>query len=517
MTQRLARVAQSPLVHVLGTAAFPVVFLWAHNTSERIAPMTPLRPLMVIWACALAVFLLIRAILRDPLRAGLLTSLLIAAFFTFGRIREFVDPFGTGFDDRRLIVLFVLVLFIGGTLALRAGRIAKGATQALNLVASVLVLLNVTQIVISAGGPGGPSPPHGSTFRLPGVEEGATRPRRDVYYLIFDRYPNVRTLREDFGFDDQPFLDFLRSHGFFVADESLANYPKTVHSLASSLNMTYLDDLAARVGPGSDDWSPLLASLQGSNVATAFHDLGYRYEHVGSWFDPTRIDPAADHNNDYGAVSEFSGVLLETTMWPTLATSLGIDASFERRHYETALFQFRAVERIARDPAPTFTFAHFLLPHPPFVFDSRGRYLAPGDVERMGIEKAYLEQLRYTNRRIRELVLDLLSQPERSRPIIVIQSDEGPHFRRLVEDEAHFVWPDASDAELGRKLRILNAYYLPGEGEPPYETISPVNTFRLILSRYFGADLPLYEDRAYVYRDASHPYLFTDVTSRLRR
>jgi hypothetical protein len=44
-------------------------------------------------------------------------------------------------------------------------------------------------------------------------------------------------------------------------------------------------------------------------------------------------------------------------------------------------------------------------------------------------------------------------------------------------------------------MKILNAYFLPGEGAAGlYPSITPVNTFRLIFDVYFGADLELLED-----------------------
>jgi hypothetical protein len=49
------------------------------------------------------------------------------------------------------------------------------------------------------------------------------------------------------------------------------------------------------------------------------------------------------------------------------------------------------------------------------------------------------------------------------------------------------------------RLAILNAYYLPGvDSDLIYPSISPVNTFRLILNTYFGADLPLLPDESYL-------------------
>jgi hypothetical protein len=88
---------------------------------------------------------------------------------------------------------------------------------------------------------------------------------------------------------------------------------------------------------------------------------------------------------------------------------------------------------------------------------------------------------------------------------------------QLQPPEDRLAWSVASKEELGRKLRILNAYYLPGQPPmQPYPTITPVNTFRLILDDYFGANLELLPDRTYVFADFEHPYRFEDVTDRLR-
>jgi hypothetical protein len=47
-------------------------------------------------------------------------------------------------------------------------------------------------------------------------------------------------------------------------------------------------------------------------------------------------------------------------------------------------------------------------------------------------------------------------------------------------------------------VAILNAYYLPyGGSELLYDSISPVNTFRLIFNYYFDGDYELLEDKAY--------------------
>jgi len=59
-------------------------------------------------------------------------------------------------------------------------------------------------------------------------------------------------------------------------------------------------------------------------------------------------------------------------------------------------------------------------------------------------------------------------------------------------------------------MKILNAYYLPAARELPYASISPVNSFRLILNNYFHTAYPLLEDRSW-FSSYNAPYDFQEI------
>ncbi|HEV8564148.1 MAG TPA: sulfatase-like hydrolase/transferase [Actinomycetota bacterium] len=496
---------------VLG--AFPVLFLWAQNLQEDVSAPEALRLAALCVAGVTAAFGLLWLATRDPHRAGLATAVLAVLFFSFGRVEGELNWAADPALETQLLVAWGLFALAGTAYALRARTRAPKLTRSLNLVVSMLVLLNVIPIIANqfeetARATG--------RYVIPGVDPASVREKPDIYYVIFDRYASQETLTEQYGFDDADALGFLEQRGFYVARDSLANYPKTTHSLASSLNMTFLDDLARRMGADSGNWDPLYGMLRGFDVATGLQELGYRYYHLGSWWAPTSTDPDADVTMEFRSQSEFSAVFSRTTAWPTLADRVGIDqtADFERTEYERALFQFEALERIPDDSDPTFTFAHFTLPHPPYVFDVEGNYVTRAQADRIGPDAGYVQQVQYTNARMQELVDTLLAGADD--PIIIIQSDEGPHPEALERDEDGYDWTEAPLEDLQRKLRILNAYYLPDGGENGlYSTITPVNTFRLIFNEYFGADLPLLPDRTWVFQDKAHPYRLTEVTDEL--
>jgi len=65
-------------------------------------------------------------------------------------------------------------------------------------------------------------------------------------------------------------------------------------------------------------------------------------------------------------------------------------------------------------------------------------------------------------------------------------------------------------------MEILNAYYLPERGKAAlYESISPINTFRVILNLYFGAHLELLSDESYYSDSWDRPLSLVNVTDKL--
>ena len=168
-----------------------------------------------------------------------------------------------------------------------------------------------------------------------------------------------------------------------------------------------------------------------------------------------------------------------------------------------------------------FVFAHIMSPHSPFVFQADGspapaRSAAPATWyddainpasadQRESFIRGYRGQVEFVNRRIRQVLESLLTDSSRRR-IIILQGDHGPNMTLQMSG------PTAAAA--AERLSILNAYYVPPDMRSRlYLSITPVNTFRVILNRYFGGSEPLLPDRNYLSPD--DPYDFIDVTGEL--
>ena len=518
------RIAGYP-IHSILFAAYPVLFLFSQNLREQVTIEPLLGPLAVAIAAGAALTGVLWLALRNPHAAGLLASAVIGLFFSYGHAWNLV---GEALEDPRYLLVLWFSLFVAAiAVAVRLGKRAAAATPALNLIAGALVVFNALPVVgyqvrevwagdrpAAAGQPSRGSAP---------VQTGG----RDVYYLIFDRYASQQTLREAFNFDNRPFLDELRERGFYVADHSTANYLKTSLSLASSLNLEYLDIAALEERAASpDDVQPIYEMLRGSfEVERFLHRRGYRYIHVGNLWPPTQRNAAADETYVYSGLPEFTVELLGTTLYRALGDLVPSDQPtsdeppFFRTQYNYTAYQLDRLRRATQLRGPKFVFAHVMLPHWPYVFDPEGRYVSRPRQQERGEVTGYVAQVEYSNAYLLDLIDTLLSVPEDERPIILLQSDEGPPPLTYTADERGFQWLEATQAELDMKFQILNAYYLPGidpEAAGLHPTITPVNSFRLVFNAYFGTDYEPLPNRNWVFVDQAHLYDVADLTDRVR-
>lgn len=513
--------ARAWYLHPLLFAAFPVLFLFADNIGQHVS----LEPLAAPLGLALGAGVMLgvlaavagRALAGGAARGALVATLAIGLFFSYGYAWTAVaEMLGM---HRYLLVAWGILFLIGLTLALGLPRrLVCHTTSALNVMGLILVALNLVPIADFGLRQAGREPVE-SGPRVSGALEG---PGRDVWYLVFDRYAGQEALKSIYGFDNSAFIEELRGRGFYVADQSTANYLKTAHSLASSLNLDYLDMEQLREAASSaDDWTPLYAALQGPYaVERLLGEQGYRYVHLGLRRGATYTNSQADQVLLYSQQSEFSAVLADTTVLLSLENVLGRAAPGTLTLYRNqTLFQFARLEELARTAERKFVFAHLMLPHPPYIFNADGSPVTPEQAAATSGEERYLNQVRFANRRILDLLDILLARPANEWPIIVIQADEGPFPKRYERDELAFEWLEATDDELLQKFSILNAILLPGIGPDEaglYPTITPVNSFRVIFNAAFGADLPLLPDRNLVFRTQRSIYEAVDTTDRVQ-
>jgi hypothetical protein len=504
-------------LHPLLLAAYAVLFLWSQNLGEA-DPGQVVLALGIVVAGAALLTLILSVLLRDRRRGALVAAPLVVGGLMYGHVATLVRPFDIpGFVQQ---AGWVALAGLGVVAALRlGGRRLTILDRAILRVAAVLVLVTLVLIVphqlSAATSP--PAPPD----REP-IATDTDASKRDVYFLVFDRYGSDRSLEIRYGVRSG-LTSWLQDEGFAVLPDSHANYVRTVLSMATTLDMGHLPDLLPQQPPDSSDIAPANARLHGSLVVRQFKALGYRYHHIGSWWDPGRVDAAADVNHvpAVGPIQgDFIEVLHDESALPALTRRFGLPSETEEsRHHRYGTYGLEALEGLRDVQGPKFVLAHLLLPHAPLAFHRDGSFLGAAEAAAQGISgvERYQHQLDFTDRRIREIVEGLLALPEDERPIIILSADEGPWPASYAAERRTPDWGlRASEDDLEAKFGILNAWYLPGGEDLGLDpSMTAINTFPVLFDRYFGIPYPELPDRIFVSRDWRHPYDLDDITDRL--
>lgn len=510
MSSRPRQIALHPFL----LPAYAVLFIYAANMRYAMfGDVLFVTALAVLGS--VAVFGLCWLLFRDFGRAALVAGAIVIVFFGY---RYIASAVGSDPPAVLLIVIAVAVVGLAVLIALRFPRWVAPINTALTVVSAVLLVFALTRIVPYVTVP--------SSASLSNETSGIAATRstdRDIFYFVFDRYGSNEALEDGFGITDNEIPDWLRDRGFFVAEHARSNYIRTLLSQPATLNLKYLDELVDELGPESSDYRPLVDAFQDHKAGLFLKEQGYRYVHMGNWFGPTATIGIADENWRGSPWSEFDATFFQSTAAPAAADLIAQREQLpqlDQVSAQDARFQFDKLRDLATDPSKDFVFAHILLPHDPYVFDADGNLLTAADVSTLSRDELVAGQLAYTNDQMEDLVESLLAGPDDDDPIIVIQSDEGPYPAAYDENQYTFDWTKATDDEVNTKFGVLDAFYLPDEpdaddGVQPYDTISTVNTWRLVFSRYFGADLPLLPDRSYASRTPDRPYDLMEVTDRL--
>jgi len=320
----------------------------------------------------------------------------------------------------------------------------------------------------------------------------------DIYYIVLDSYTRQDALKEFWDYDNSEFIDYLTSKGFYVASKSRSNYFGTILSLPSSLNMQYINYLSDRVSPR--DVTVLGKMIANSEVSRFLKSKGYRYilvsdEGIGGG-DMDKYAEVLQYKGVFGIkISSFARSLIKTTALQPFAFYFGVYSTKEKE----ILYVFDTVADIPSIKEPTFVLAHVCSPHPPFIFDRNGNLVKPSifrkqDPEERALQEhpAYLEQLIFITKKVETLIDELLSKSDVP-PVIILQSDTGPdRYMRQPGSEL------TEETFMKEKMKILNAYLLPDNGKQLlYESVTPVNSFRIVFNLYFDTDYELLKDESY--------------------
>ena len=478
-------------------AVYPLLFLLAENVYE--VPLTvALRPgLLSLIAMGILVWVSI-LLVKDRERAFLLATIYFLVMFTYGHIDLFLETSLSAFTVIAkiipffLLIILVLLCFFMTRWVHRLDSLKfQTIFQSINLVSVFLLIYPGITIGQFWGN---------IHFRpentVQSVQAQADTSYPDIYYIILDGYSRGDTL-EFMGYDNSPFLMDLENQGFYVAQCSTSNYKWTLLSLASTFNMHYLWKVFPDVEPRDTNLLPLFRALHDNRVVKDLRERGYKivaFDTGYEWLNWKGADQYIElerlSSPFFAPLQPFEYLFLKTTLF-----DLALKGDFLRQeryqaHYQRIHYNLDKLNELAIEPGPKFVYAHLVVPHTPYIFNPDGTFKTKESdnySDKNSQYANYLDNVEFVTAAISKVVQNIIQNSEQP-PVIILQGDHG------------FVIPK-------RKFNILNAFFLPGDSTEnmPYETISTVNTFRIIFNRYFDTNYSILRDKSIV-ADLGSPY-----------
>ena len=318
----------------------------------------------------------------------------------------------------------------------------------------------------------------------------------DIYYIVFDAYASSKILETEFKYNNHELDSFLDKNGFFTVHNSKSNYNLTPFSIACSFNLNYLRNVNFEKKISFKEYLPGLNAVYLSELTRILKKEGYEIIN-NSVFDiknyPTinppsnlwSIDLIYKRHNIFRKIDSDIGWLIRGYL--NIKTIQQTNADYIKRKDQHFLNTFDSLLKTSEISSgkQRFVYGHLVLPHLPSAFDSVGNRVqlpvkVPSEEEN---RKRYLQLVSFSGKAIITIVQSILSNVNRP-TVIIIQADHG------------YLFPDTSKKDL--EFANLNAMYFYNQDyRMLYDSISNVNTFRVIFNTFFKKHYPLLKDTSY--------------------
>lgn len=437
---------------------------------------------------ALGLFGISWLIFRDIDKAGLFSFILLSFNFFFGVIHDGLKQmdFAPFLGKYRFILpFFLLLLIFVFFLIKRTKKELSHYGKYLNILLILLILMDIVQFPGAYNRVKNLQVPPSTSFT---PCENCTKP--DIYLIIADAYPSNIALKERLNFDNEAFLTALKKRGFYIADSSNGNYNMTPISIASLLDMNYVRDIGGNSKTSKRDVAKSLQLIRDASAPAFLRSMGYKiYNH--SIFD-LGMEPSVTEPSFLPKRTSF---ITAQTFVKRVLTDLGFHL-IDKFNIKFVIRFSRNVdlrnnnkiirmttESAAESEHPKFVYAHLLMPHHPYYFDSSGnqRPVQALTPEFIKDTSAFVSYLQYANGVYLSLI-DTILKRSKTPPLIIFSGDHGfRNYKDRGEKRYHFM--------------NLSAVYRPdGNYSSYYPGISNVNQFRVLFNDQFRQGLPLLKD-----------------------
>lgn len=462
-----------------------------------------LKNLFIILGSTSFIFLISLIALKNSKKAAIYSFAVLTIFLVFGYIHDSLKSlFGAGYLSRYTILLPAFVLFFVSLFFLI--RKSKGKfTDLFTFLNLLFVILILSEVPNSIKRYKLDQSVHNLIdFRFTAFDEYrpltrlADSAKPDIYLLMFDALGSSKGIQKELGYNNSELDSFLIKSDFFVAENAKANYNWTIYSVSTMMNLEYLPHWISPVmnepkihfwGTESFKNNSLYEILKSENYQI------YNYQPLSfdnpDWPGPSFFGFFKDQHYYFKTLP---GRLHRDIFWNFINTNISIvkqkqlSAIIKRNTEQKQLLDttiFLVKNSCSLNPTPKFVYGHFMTTHDPYIFDSTGNLLS--DIEALNRNKKneaqnYFNQVKVADSIIKDLVTHI-KKTNKKNTIIIVAGDHG--------------FPNELLKKSGYSFETYSSFYFPDQDYKNLnDSLQPINTFRIILNKFFGSNYSVLSD-----------------------
>lgn len=454
--------------------------------------------MLIIALITLIVLFLLALFLKNPQKTRICTLLVMVVMVNLGAIYSFFNqnPF-LGLNLSRLRYLLPLISIMSAFILFLVFRIKKLANN-LDLFFS-FVAIGIAAIFIA------------SFFKLsspdqknitPGVSQAdspfppsSDKPLPDIYHIVLDGYTSSEVLLNTFNWDNSGFEEELLNLGFQIPENAYSNYDETTSSLGSILNMDFVQSFLSPEKP--DPKRQLLINKMVNGEVrkllsgNGYHIVAFENDYLWSlWKNADYYMKPETRSFIVAPINPFELIILNHSFFrvfinknPTILDEfLDQVGHLSQDKYIEQTYILDNLTKVPKYLSPMFVYAHTTITHVPFIFEPDGSIISArnqgsneSNFEDKNIRTSYVSSIQYLNRRLIPILAEIIENDPDS--IIILHGDHG--------------YPGKN------RNSIFLAIYDPLNSIEPDECFTPVNLYRSLFNKWFGAEYSLLPNELY--------------------
>jgi hypothetical protein len=439
---------------------------------------------------------------KTLIKAGIWATALLIPFFFFGALHDFLKTtsFTHIISSYTFLLPFLSICLLIFSLYCKKKKVNfDKAHKYFTTLFVLLVCIELIGLLLKTISPGQKNNlAYNNKEIIQPIATCDTCSKPDIFFIVFDEYASSLSLKKYLGFENNRLDSSLQRNNFYIAKNAKSNYNSTPLSIGSTLNLQYfnlpLENEVTTAPSMLQGWS----SLKNSRLPHLLAQSGYAIHNFG----------LCDFNNYPVHTSRYftnyeRRALYEETLWGRIKRDIiwnvgKLQLAFLTKGQAQQLEQLQTAfiernrknwqlvlqELKTQNDQPKFIFGHIMMPHTPFYIDKNGNRTKTFSpiYSTKNSAAPYLEQLIYTNTWI-DSILQATNRDWKRPRVVIVEGDHG--FRDLPFQ------PELRD----KQFMNLNTYYFSDKDYSMlYDSISPVNSFRVVLNKYFKTKLPLLKD-----------------------